>query len=73
MAIRELTQHEVQEVSGGTFCLLGGLMSFKMKLIGSLFSCFKPAPCQPAPTPCQPAPTPCQPAPSPCGSSHHHC
>ena len=28
MAIRELSSQEVQNVSGGTFCLLGGLFSF---------------------------------------------
>lgn len=63
MAIRELSAKEVQNVSGGTFCLIGGLLS-------GLFSCFsykKPSnSCQPAPTPCQPAPSPCQPKPK-CG------
>ncbi|WP_153162598.1 hypothetical protein [Zoogloea sp. 1C4] len=66
MAIRELSAKEVQNVSGGTFCLLGGLLSFKLNLLSSLFkSCSTPAPtpCQPAPTPCQPAPTTCYTAP----------
>lgn len=71
MAIRELSSQEVQNVSGGTFGLLSGLLSFKLNLLGSLFgsksNCYTPAP---APTPCQPAPTPspcqtCQPAPKP--------
>ena len=67
MAIRELSAKEVQNVSGGTFCLLGGLLSFKLNLLSSLFgrgssSCYTPAP-----SPCQPAPSPCQPAPKPCG------
>ena len=66
MAIRELSSQEVQNVSGGTFCLLGGLLSFKLNLLSNLFkSCSTPAPtpCQPAPTPCQPAPTTCYTAP----------
>lgn len=72
MAIRELSSQEVQNVSGGTFGLLSGLLSFKLNLLGSLFgrnTCYTPAPspCQPAPSPCQPAPSPCQPAPKPCG------
>jgi len=57
MAIRELSAKEVQNVSGGTFCLLGGLTSW----FSGLFSCFsyqKPTySCyQPAPTPCQTTP-----------------
>ena len=45
MAIRELSSQEVQNVSGGTFCLLGGLLSFKLNLLSSLFkSCSAPAP-----------------------------
>ena len=36
MAIRELSAKEVQNVSGGTFCLLGGLTSW----FSGLFSCF---------------------------------
>jgi len=57
MAIRELSSQEVQNVSGGTFGLLSGLLSFKLNLLGSLFgrnTCYTPAtsPCQPAPKPC---------------------
>lgn len=56
MAIRELSSQEVQNVSGGTFGLLGGLLSFKLNLLSSLFgrrsSCYTPAP-----SPCQPAPS----------------
>ena len=66
MAIRELSSQEVQNVSGGTFCLLT-----------SLFSLFRSS-CAPAPVSCQPAPKPtCQPAPKPtcqpsngCGPRH---
>mgnify|MGYP000945682048 CR=1 FL=1 len=72
MAIRELSSQEVQNVSGGTFCLLTSLFS--------LFRSCAPAPvsCAPAPVSCQPAPKPtCQPAPKPtcqpangCGPRH---
>jgi hypothetical protein len=47
--MRVLEKAEINEVSGGTFCLLGGLLS-------SLFSCFAPK----APT-CAPAPVSCAP------------
>ncbi len=60
MAIRELSSQEVQNVSGGTFCLLTSLFSLFRS------SCYTPAPvsCAPAPKPtCQPAPKPtCQPS-----------
>ena len=60
MAIRELSSQEVQNVSGGTFCLLTSLFSLFRS------SCYTPAPvsCAPAPKPsCTPAPSPCAPAP----------
>ena len=62
MAIRELSAKEVQNVSGGTFCLLGGLLSFKLNLLSSLFR-FGSSCSTPAPAPCQPAPTTCYTAP----------
>lgn len=39
MAIRELSAQEVQNVSGGTFCLLGGLLSWSTSWFSGLFSC----------------------------------
>lgn len=55
--LKELDQQTMEETTGGTFCLIGGL----------LWSIFNPI-CQPKPSPCQPAPSPCEPkpAPSPC-------
>lgn len=52
MAIRELSTQEVQNVSGGTFCLFGGLLSWKLKLVSSLFSWGSSCKSKPAPTPC---------------------
>ncbi len=68
MAIRELSSNEVQAVSGGTFCLLGGLFSFKLSLIKSLFSWGSS--CSTTTT-CAPAPTTCEPALSTCGSTSY--
>ncbi|PXW94546.1 hypothetical protein C7444_11337 [Sphaerotilus hippei] len=56
--MRELKSNELQAVSGGTFCLTGGLF----KSIFSLFSFKSSSYCAPAPAP---APAPCQPAPAP--------
>lgn len=70
MAIRELSSKEVQSVSGGTFCLLGGLFSFKLNLLKSLFS-WGGSSCSTSTT-CQPAPTTCQPAPTTCGSTSYY-
>ncbi|WP_227815363.1 hypothetical protein [Nitrogeniibacter aestuarii] len=52
MAIRELTTQEVQNVSGGTFCLFGGLLSWKLKLVSSLFSWGSSCTPKQEPTPC---------------------
>ena len=49
MAIRELSSQEVQNVSGGTFCLFGGLLSWTTSWFSSL--------CQPKTTTCYTQPT----------------
>ena len=50
--MRVLDKNEVSEVSGGTFCLIGGLVSGLFGLLKSKSAC------APAPTYCAPAPKP---------------
>jgi len=47
--MRTLNTQEMQQVSGGTLCLIGGLIRLKVSLLASLFR----SPCK---TSCQPAP-----------------
>ncbi|MCX7284001.1 MAG: hypothetical protein NTX28_08135 [Novosphingobium sp.] len=50
--MRVLEKNEVSEVSGGTFCLIGGLLS------GFFSRLTTKTTCAPAPTTCAPAPKP---------------
>ena len=64
MAIRELSSKEIDNVSGGTFCLFGGLLSWTTSWFSSLCqpktTCYTPpsSGCYTPPTSgCNPQPT----------------
>ncbi|NHB58912.1 hypothetical protein [Acinetobacter shaoyimingii] len=62
----ELSQKEIDSVSGGTLGLIGKVVAFKVNVVKSIFSCLTPKPpvCQPVPQPCPPQPCP-EPEPAP--------
>lgn len=47
----ELSQKEVEAVSGGSFGLLSKIICAKINFVKTIFKCLLPKPCQPQPQP----------------------